>query len=91
MESAEHLAKNFKNLVSLPEVYLHVRQIVNDPKTSMADLAKAISIDPGITARVLKVVNSAFYGFPGKIETISRAVSILGMQPKHKPVDRLGC
>ena len=52
----------------------------------MSDLAKAISLDPAITARVLKVVNSAFYGFPREIETITRAVSILGMQSIHDMV-----
>ena len=52
----------------------------------MSDLAKAISIDPAMTARVLRVVNSAFYGFPREIETITRAVSILGMQSIHDMV-----
>jgi HD-like signal output (HDOD) protein len=69
--------------VSLPEVYLQVKKVIDDPEATMADLAAAISIDPGMTAMVLKLVNSAFYGMPRKVETISRAVGILGMQPLH--------
>lgn len=86
MESIEQLVKSCTDLVSLPDVYMRVRQIVNDPEASMADVAKAISIDPAMTARVLKVVNSTFYGFPKKVETVGLAVSILGMQPIHDMV-----
>ena len=49
----------------------------------MADLSRVISIDPAMTTVVLKLVNSAFYAMPRKIDTISRAVGILGMQPLH--------
>jgi HD-like signal output (HDOD) protein len=83
MKSAEELVEHCSSLVSLPEVYLQVKKVIDDPESTMADLARAISIDPGMTAMVLKLVNSAFYGMPRKVETISRAVGILGMQPLH--------
>ena len=83
MKSAEELIENCSSLVSLPEVYLQVKAVIDDPESTMADLARAISIDPGMTAMVLKLVNSAFYAMPRKVETISRAVGILGMQPLH--------
>ena len=46
----------------------------------MADIAKIIREDPGLTARLLRLVNSAFYNFPSKVETISQAVTIVGTQ-----------
>jgi HD-like signal output (HDOD) protein len=46
----------------------------------MADIAKVIREDPGLTARLLRIVNSAFYSFPSKVETISQAVTIVGTQ-----------
>ncbi len=83
LKSPEEVVENCSSLVSLPQVYLQVKKVIDNPKSTMADLSRAISIDPGMTAMVLKLVNSAFYGMPRKVETISRAVGILGMQPLH--------
>ena len=83
MNSAEELVDSCSSLVSLPSVYMEVKKVIDDPDSTMTDLSAAISIDPGMTAIVLKLVNSAFYGMPRKVETISRAVGILGMQPLH--------
>ncbi len=83
MLTAEELVKNCTKLFTLPEVYLQVKKVIDNPDSTMADLSRAISIDPGMTVAVLKLVNSAFYAMPRKVETISRAVGILGMQPLH--------
>ena len=83
MKSPEEIVENCASLVSLPEVYLQVKKVIDEPESTMTDLSAAISIDPGMTTIVLKLVNSAFYGMPRKVETISRAVGILGMQPLH--------
>lgn len=83
MKSAEEVVENCSSLVSLPTVYLQVKKVIDNPESTMADLSAVISLDAGTTAIVLKLVNSAFYGMPRKVETISRAVGILGMQPLH--------
>ncbi|GJL70212.1 MAG: hypothetical protein NPIRA06_28470 [Nitrospirales bacterium] len=83
MLTAEELVKNCTKLFTLPDVYLQVKMVIDNPESTMADLSRAISIDPGMTVAVLKLVNSAFYAMPRKVETISRAVGILGMQPLH--------
>jgi len=83
MPTADELVANCTKLFTLPEVYLEVKKVIDNPDSTMADLSRAISIDPGMTATVLKLVNSAFYAMPRKVETISRAVGILGMQPLH--------
>ena len=66
------------SLVSLPEVCIQVNGMVEDERSSAADIARVISQDPGLTARLLKIANSSFYRFPSKIETVSRAVTIIG-------------
>jgi HD-like signal output (HDOD) protein len=73
-------------LVTLPGVYLQVKRIIDDPATSPQDLTKALSTDPGMTARVLRLVNSAFWGYGGHIESVSRAVTLLGMLHVHDVV-----
>ena len=83
MKTAEELISISTTLYTLPKVYLEVKKVIDNPDATMADLSRAISIDPGMTATVLKLVNSAFYAMPRKVETISRAVGILGMQPVH--------
>lgn len=65
-------------LVSLPEVIMRTVDLINDPDTSAAEIGQVISEDPGLTARLLKIVNSPFYGFPSRIDTVSRAITVIG-------------
>jgi putative nucleotidyltransferase with HDIG domain len=52
--------------------------VVSDPRSSATDVGNVIAGDPGLTARLLRLVNSAMYGFPSKIETVSHAIAIVG-------------
>jgi HD-like signal output (HDOD) protein len=70
-------------LISFPDVYLRLKDILDDPDFAMAEIAVAISQDPGITLRLLRLVNSSLYGFTAKIETVSRAITLLGTQQVH--------
>jgi putative nucleotidyltransferase with HDIG domain len=65
-------------VASLPGVYLRLSEVVSDSRSSAADMGRVIADDPGLTARLLRLVNSAMYGFPSKIETVSHAISIVG-------------
>jgi putative nucleotidyltransferase with HDIG domain len=67
-----------KNLNTQPIVIARITQMLQDPATNADELSLAIRTDQGLTTRVLKLVNSAFYGFPGKIGSISHAVVLLG-------------
>lgn len=77
------LALEVIDLVSLPEIYLKLRELLNDPDYSLTDIAKVISVDPGLTSRLLRVANSSLYGFSTKVEKIPHAVSLLGAQHIH--------
>ena len=80
MSTAEiqELVNNASDLISLPEVALRVNELANNPDSSADDMASVISQDPALVVRMLKVANSAYYGLSNEVETISRAVSILG-------------
>lgn len=83
MQTAQELIASSVNLVTLPAVYIQVKRVVDDKNANVDDLAKVISADPGMTARVLKLINSSFWGFSGQIDSLPRAVSLLGMRPVH--------
>ncbi|MDH3536481.1 MAG: HDOD domain-containing protein, partial [Gammaproteobacteria bacterium] len=68
------------NLVSLPDIYWRLREILDTHDYSLPDIAQLIVYDPGLTARLLRIVNSAYFGFAAKIDTVNHAVSILGVQ-----------
>ena len=65
-------------LSTLPVVVNNVMQITQNPRSSAMEVGQAISQDQTLAANVLKMVNSAFYGFPQKISTITHAIVILG-------------
>jgi len=58
---------------------MKIVQLVEDPDSTAQDLNKVITNDPALGARILKVVNSAFYGLPGQIGSINRAIVLLGL------------
>lgn len=83
MSTPQELVACVEKLASLPAAYHRIRELLDDPDSSVHQVADAVASDPGITARVLRVVNSVLYGFPGQVETVSRAVNLMGMQQIH--------
>ena len=65
-------------LPTLPGIFLRINETITRPNSSAFDIANLISKDTSLSARLLKIVNSAFYGFPSKIDNLFRAVSIVG-------------
>ncbi len=72
------IIRKVQDLPTLPRTVLKITELVNNPKSSAKDLAVVITEDQVLTARLLKLVNSAFYGFPQKISTVTGAVVLLG-------------
>lgn len=71
--------KNVTALATLPEVTTQIITTVEDPRSSAGQLHKIIAHDPSLSARILKVVNSAFYGVSGTIGSVERAIVLLGL------------
>lgn len=80
MTEARDLINGTLDIPSLPMIFTRIDEAVNNPRSSLADIGRIISEDSSLTARLLKIVNSALYSFPNKIETISRAVTVVGTQ-----------
>ena len=76
----ERFLENVDSLVSLPDICFRVNQMVDDPSSNAKDIAEVVGQDPNLTAQVLRIANSSYYGFPSKVETISRAISVIGTQ-----------
>ncbi len=81
MMSAEEIKEKVQTIIqlpALPTIAMEVVEMVDNPKTSASTLGKLISTDQALTAKVLKIANSPFYGFPKKISTIDFAIIVLG-------------
>lgn len=70
--------KRVSSLPTLSKVAMTIVTLARNPESNLDELTAVIKNDPALTLTLLKIVNSAFYGFPQKIETIERAVIILG-------------
>ncbi|OQX57384.1 HD family phosphohydrolase [candidate division KSB1 bacterium] len=69
---------NVSDLPTLPTVYTKVSKLVENPNSTVAQVAKVIEADQAITAKVLRLVNSSFFGFSRKISTVNQAIILLG-------------
>ena len=70
--------KRLSDLPPLPAVVVKIMQSINNPNTSAEELNNLIRMDQGLSSKVLRIVNSAYYGLPKKVSTITQAVMILG-------------
>ncbi|TVM15950.1 HDOD domain-containing protein [Oceanidesulfovibrio indonesiensis] len=72
------LVNRHVELVSFPDIYLRIVEVLSDPLSSASHLADVVAKDPSLSTKLLRLVNSPFYGFPSRIESISRAISLIG-------------
>jgi HD-like signal output (HDOD) protein len=78
-QAVQNAIREISHIATLPEITLKIVSIVEDPSSTAQDLHNVISKDPALCTRILKVVNSAFYGLPGQIGSINRAIVLLGL------------
>ena len=77
-ELIRKIISNTASLPAMPEVMIKVQQMIKNPATSPAQLAKIIEIDSAMVTGILRVANSAYYGFRGKVATIQHASALFG-------------
>ncbi len=75
------LLESESDLVSLPDIVVLLQEAIADPHSTAESIASIISRDPALTARLLRLANSPIYGFGGRIDTVSRAVTLVGVEP----------
>jgi putative nucleotidyltransferase with HDIG domain len=74
------IVNNINSLPQFPENILMVQKLISDPKSEMTDIARQISMDPALTADLLKIVNSAQYMLSKKVDSIAEAVKMVGIR-----------
>jgi putative nucleotidyltransferase with HDIG domain len=74
------IVENISSLPQFPENILTVQNLINDPKSEITAIARKISMDPALTADLLKIVNSAQYMSAKKVDSISEAVRLVGIR-----------
>lgn len=78
--TVEWLVDRTSTVYSLPLFYERLNEAINHPRTSIDDIAKIITEDQGLTARLLRLANSPMFGWFGKVDSINKAVTIIGTQ-----------
>ncbi|NTW36819.1 MAG: HDOD domain-containing protein, partial [Syntrophobacteraceae bacterium] len=71
--------ENITALPTVPGTFKKVSQIIGKPSVTVEEIAGFVSRDPALTTKILRMVNSAVYGFPGRISSVSHAIMLLGL------------
>ncbi len=74
----EKLLEKLHDIPTLPVVATKVTELINDPNSSSSDIASVLKKDQVLTAKVLKLINSPYYGIPGEVTDVQRALAYLG-------------
>lgn len=69
-----------ENLATAPAVFHHLQTALADPNTTFEDYAEIIQADTSLAARLLKIANSPFFGFESKVQSITHAMSVIGLE-----------
>jgi putative nucleotidyltransferase with HDIG domain len=76
----EEILGKIDNLPPMPTVAVHLLEAANNPEIDMATVAEWIGRDPGMTANLLRLCNSCFYGFAGEVSSVRQAASLFGLR-----------
>ncbi|MBF0588330.1 MAG: HDOD domain-containing protein [Magnetococcales bacterium] len=79
-KSLEQLVSATSSIVSPPDLYYRMEEKISDPTCSLDGVGEILQEDPGLTARLLRIANSPFYGFTHPVTTITRALATIGVK-----------
>ncbi len=82
--------KSIKALPPMPDIYVRIEKLSHDPNATSKDYSEVLELDPGITSRLLRMSNSAFYSFKRKIKSVKDTVTLMGTREIVSLV-RLAC
>ncbi|MCS4308992.1 HD-like signal output (HDOD) protein [Rheinheimera pacifica] len=83
-------AQNVSDLFALPEGYLRVKELMDSDTASLDEVAEVILLDPVLTSKLLKLANSAIYSLPYQVESVSKALLVLGKTQVYNLVLSIG-
>lgn len=90
VKTAVEYALNAQELCVLPDVYLRIKEMLADGKSSFNDMEQIISLDPALASKLLKIANSALFNFPREVDSISRALTLLGVKEVNNLINTYG-
>lgn len=71
-------ASQARDIFVLPDAVLQIKRLIDDEASDMDDIARVITYDPALTIQILKIANSALYKFPSKIDSVAKAIQVIG-------------
>lgn len=75
-----HELASMVSFVTLPDVYHKIDQVINHPSSSVEQIARVVGKDQALSAKLLRLVNSSFYGLSSRVDSIARAITIVGVR-----------
>jgi HD-like signal output (HDOD) protein len=84
--TAESVVEGVDDLLSLPDAAIRLNALLVDPDVSANEIAEVVSVDAALAARVLRAVNSAYFGLRTRVDTISKAIAMIGTSELHSLV-----
>ena len=79
MPTAKSLLNKFTTAKTLPHIAIKLTKLISDENSTMQDFEKMIKMDPTLVLRILRGANSPYYGLRQKVNSISRAVVVIGI------------
>ena len=77
--TALEYAQKANDVFVLSDSFVRIKELIDDETSTIDDIAEVIMIDPALASTILKLANSSFFNYPGKIDTISKALLVLGI------------
>ncbi|TWX68604.1 HDOD domain-containing protein [Colwellia demingiae] len=77
--TADDYVEQASEIFVLSDSFIRIRELIDDESSTIDDISEVILLDPALSGTVLKLANSPFFSYPGKIDTISKAVLVLGI------------
>lgn len=72
------LVRTLTSMPSLPAIYVRLSEAIDDPNSSMREIEAIVHDDPALSGRLLRLANSAYFGFPAKVDSVARAITLVG-------------
>ena len=79
VQTLRHKVENISALPTIPSTIKRIFSLIEKPSITLDEVSHFVGNDPALTLKVLKMVNSAIYGFPGRISSVSHAIMLLGL------------
>lgn len=86
----KRIVKSVQDLPPMPQTIFRAQEIIRNPHSSFADLAKVLEMDQALAAKVLKMANSPFYGLMGKVSSLQHASVVLGQKTLEELITMAG-